>query len=243
MALYVMADLHLSSDGTKSMDRFGPQWKDHMEQIRTNWISRITDADTVIIPGDISWSLQLEDALRDLQFLNALPGEKLLGKGNHDFWWTTVSKMQSFLEEHELTTIRFLYNNAYEFNDCIVCGTRGWFLEEEQQKTVGEVNFQKIINRENIRLCLSLDAAREIQRKHPEKELPILVFLHFPPVWNGFLCQSFLDRFHEYGVRSCYFGHIHGPLLSPRKVTVEGIDFILISADSLNFTPMQIQTD
>ena len=242
MSLFVMADLHLSSDGTKSMDIFGPRWKDYMEKIKKNWTAVVTDEDTVIVPGDISWSLRLEDSLDDLRFLDSLPGQKLIGKGNHDFWWSTLSKMNAFLKENKITSIRFLYNNAYAFDDCIVCGTRGWFLDEEQQNTVGEVDFQKIVNREWIRLKLGLDEARALQAKS-EKRLPILVFLHFPPLWNDFVCREFIDLFHEYGVKTCYFGHIHGTYFVPRCVEFEGIDFVLTSADYLNFSPMPVFAD
>ena len=237
-----MADLHLSSDGTKSMDVFGPRWKDYMEKIKKNWTAVVTDEDTVIVPGDISWSLHLEDSLDDLRFLDSLPGQKLIGKGNHDFWWSTLSKMNAFLKENKITSIRFLYNNAFVFDDCIVCGTRGWFLDEEQQNTVGEVDFQKIVNREWIRLKLGLDEARALQEKN-EKRLPILVFLHFPPLWNDFVCREFIDLFHEYGVKTCYFGHIHGTYYVPRCVEFEGIDFVLTSADYLNFSPMPVFAD
>lgn len=242
MSLFVMADLHLSSDGSKSMDVFGQRWKDYMQKIQKNWTAVVTDEDTVIVPGDISWSLRLEDSLEDLRFIDSLPGQKLIGKGNHDFWWTTLSKMNMFLKENDLKTIRFLYNNAYAFEDCIVCGTRGWFLGEEQQNTVGEVDFQKIVNRELIRLKLGLDEARALQ-KDSEKELPILVFLHFPPVWNDFVCREFVNLFHEYSVKTCYFGHIHGAYYVPRCTEFEGIEFVLTSADYLNFAPMPVFVD
>ncbi len=239
MSLFVMADLHLSSDGSKSMDVFGARWINYMEKIRKNWSAVITNEDTVIIPGDISWSLKLEDTLEDFRFLESLPGKKLIGKGNHDFWWSTISKMTAFLEEHNVRSLQFLYNNAYLTEDCVVCGTRGWFLDEAQQNTVGEVDYQKIINRECTRLRLSLEEARALQ-KTSEKDLPILVFLHFPPVWNDFLCREIIDLLHEYSVETCYFGHIHGAYYAPRCTTVEGIDFVLTAADYLNFAPMPI---
>ena len=137
MSLFVMADLHLSSDGAKSMEIFGARWKDYMNKIQRNWNAVITENDTVIIPGDISWGLKLEDAVDDLLFLNSLAGQKLIGKGNHDFWWSTAAKMQAMMEQKEIKSIRMLYNNAYRLDDCIVCGTRGWFVEENQQHTVG----------------------------------------------------------------------------------------------------------
>ncbi len=243
MSLYVMADLHLSSDGSKSMAVFGSRWVDYMEKIRKNWCAVINEEDTVIIPGDISWALKLEDTLADFRFLDSLPGKKLIGKGNHDFWWSTVSKMTAFLEQNGLSSIRFLYNNAYRMEDCIVCGTRGWFLEENQQNTVGEVDYSRIVDREVIRLRLSLEEAKRLQTESEEKPLPILVFLHFPPVWNGFVCREILDVLHEFGVKSCYFGHIHGAYYAPRMTEFEGIELILISADFLQFSPMPIYPD
>lgn len=239
MSIYVMADLHLSSDGSKSMAVFGSRWIDYMEKIRKNWCAVINEEDTVIVPGDISWALKLEEALEDLRFLDSLPGKKLIGKGNHDFWWSTVSKMNAFLEEHGLSTIRFLYNNAYLLEDCIVCGTRGWFLEESQQNTVGEVDYSRIVDREVIRLRLSLEAAKKL-REEDGRALPILVFLHFPPVWGSFVCREILDVLQEYGIRSCYFGHIHGAYYAPRMTEFEGIEMILTSADHLQFCPMPI---
>ena len=239
MSLYVMADLHLSSDGTKSMEIFGPRWTDYMNKIRRNWSAVITDDDTVIVPGDVSWALKLEDARDDLLFLDSLPGKKLVGKGNHDFWWMTATKMHKMMEENGITTIDFLYNNAYLFEDCIVCGTRGWFVEENQQHTVGNADYLRIVNREVIRLRLSLDAAVKL-REESGKDLPILVFLHFPPVWNGFVCREIVDVLHEYEIKTCYFGHIHGAYSMPRMQVFEGIEMVLTAADALNFAPMPI---
>ena len=239
MSLYVMADLHLSSDGKKSMEIFGPRWSDYMNKIRRNWTAVITDEDTVIVPGDISWALKLEDARDDLLFLDSLPGKKLIGKGNHDFWWMTATKMRAMMAENNITTIDFLYNNAYRFEDCVVCGTRGWFVEENQQHTVGNADYLRIVNREVIRLKLSLDAAVKL-KEESGKELPILVFLHFPPVWNGFVCREIVDTLHAYGIKSCYFGHIHGAYYMPRTQMFEGIEFVLTAADALNFSPMPV---
>ena len=242
MSLFVMADLHLSSNGCKSMEVFGSRWKDYMNKIRNNWNAVVTDEDTVIIPGDISWGLKLEDAVDDLHFLDSLPGKKLIGKGNHDFWWATAAKMNAMFEKKGFRSLKILYNNAYLLEDCIVCGTRGWFLEESMQNTVGNADYEKVMNRELIRLRISLDAAKKLQDEHGG-HLPIMVFLHFPPVWNDFVCRDFVDVLHEYGVRSCYFGHIHGAYYAPRCTTFEEIDFVLTAADYLNFAPMPIYPD
>ena len=239
MALFAIADLHLSSDGSKSMEVFGSRWTDYMQKIKKNWTAVVDPEDTVIVPGDISWGLKLEDARNDLLFLDSLPGTKLIGKGNHDFWWSTASKMRAMMEENDIRSIRLLYNNAYLLDDCIVCGTRGWFVEENQQHTVGSVDYNRIVNREVIRLRMSLDAARKLQRENGNN-LPVLVFLHFPPVWNGFVCREIVDVLHEYGIKSCYFGHIHGMYNHPRSFDFEGISMTLCSSDFLDFSLMPI---
>lgn len=239
MSLYVMADLHLSSDGSKSMEKFGSRWTDYMNKIKHNWSAVVEEDDTVIIPGDISWSLKLEEAAEDLLFLDALPGKKLLGKGNHDFWWSTATKMKAFFQKIGANSLDILYNNAYLLEDCVVCGTRGWFIEEEHQVTVGETDHARISNRELLRLRLSLESAKQLQSADG-RNLPILAFLHFPPIWGDFICREMLDLLHEYNVRDCYFGHIHGAYHAPRTQAFEGIDFVLCAADYLNFTPMPV---
>ena len=243
MSLFVIADLHLSSDGTKSMEKFGARWTDYISKLRRNWNAVVKPSDTVIVPGDISWSLKLEDADKDLRFLDSLNGNKLIGKGNHDFWWSTASKMNTFFGKNEFHSIRILYNNAYVLEDCIVCGTRGWFVEESQQNTVGSVDYLRIVNREVIRLRMSLDEAVKLKNQTGNEELPILVFLHFPPVWNEFVCREIVDVLHEYQITSCYFGHIHGAYYMSQKTQFEGIDFTLIAADYLNFAPFPIRFD
>ncbi len=242
MSLFAIADLHLSSDGSKSMDKFGPRWKDYMTRLKQNWGKIVTEDDTVILPGDISWSLKLEDALQDLQFLNSLPGKKLIGKGNHDFWWTTAAKMNAFFNANQLNSIKLLYNNAYKTEDMIVCGTRGWFVEESQQNTVGSVDYLRIVNRETIRLSMSLDEAVRLRLKKENENLPILVFFHFPPVWNEFVCREIVDVLHKYQITTCYFGHIHSAYSAPPKITFEGIDFIFCASDYLGFTPLLVRS-
>ena len=238
MSLFVMADLHLSSDRSKSMDIFGARWQDYMNKIEKNWNAVVSQEDTVIIPGDISWSLKLEDSLDDFRFLDSLNGQKLIGKGNHDFWWSTHSKLRAFWETNGIKSINILYNNAYRFENAIVCGTRGWFVEEAQQHTIGEVEYAKIVNREAIRLRLSLEEAQKLQTQG--ENLPLIVFLHFPPVWNEFVCREIMDILHEFQVKSCYFGHIHGAYHIPRTQNFEGIDFTICAADYLNFTPLPV---
>ncbi len=238
MSIFVIADLHLSSDGSKSMEKFGSRWINYIQKLNERWRAVVRESDTVIIPGDISWSLKLEDSLEDLRFLNGLPGKKLIGKGNHDFWWSTATKMNAFFEENGLDTLQILYNNAYELEDCIVCGTRGWFVEESQQNTVGSVDYARIVNREVIRLRLSLDEAKKLR---DQTHKPLLLFFHFPPVWGDFVCREIVDVLHEYEIDTCYFGHIHSAYHMPQKFTFEGIQFALIAADYLNFTPSLIK--
>ncbi len=239
MSLFVIADLHLSSDGSKSMEVFGARWIDYMQKLERNWRAVVTENDTVVIPGDISWGLKPEDAVKDLQFLDSLPGKKLIGKGNHDFWWTTAAKWNNLTEQNGIKNIQLLYNNAYLCENAIVCGTRGWFIEEKQQNTVGEVDYARIVNREVIRLRLGLDAAKKLQVEARER-LPIIVFLHFPPVWGEFVCREILDVLHEYQIKECYFGHIHGAYYQPKTFSFEEIEFTLTAADALNFSPMPI---
>lgn len=245
MSVFTIADLHLSTNAAtdKSMEVFGKRWIDYTEKLEKSWRAVVSDSDTVIIPGDISWALKLEEAHSDLEFINKLPGKKLIGKGNHDFWWATSKKMQAFFDECGFDTLSILYNNAYVIENGIVCGTRGWFLEEGHQVAVGEADYQKIVNRELIRLRISLDAAEKLQKEHFDTAgiaLPINVFLHFPPVWLDFVCREFVDVLHEYGVKNCYFGHIHGGYNVPRCFEFEGISMSLISSDFLNFSPRRI---
>ena len=225
------------------MEVFGKRWLGYLDKIKKNWEAVVTNDDTVIIPGDISWAMNLEEALEDFLFLESLPGKKLIGKGNHDFWWTTNQKMRRFFEEHDIKSIHILNNNAYIVEDCIICGTRGWFLDEKQQVAVGSVDYTKIVNREVIRLKLSLDEAVKLQKQEEDatgKSLPIAVFLHFPPVWLDFICREFVDVLHEYNITECYFGHIHGMYNHPRSFDFEGISMTLCSSDFPDFSLMPI---
>ena len=241
-----MGDLHLSTNQStnKSMEVFGKRWQNYMQRIKEHWEAAISHRDTVIIPGDISWAMTLEEALDDLKFIDALPGKKLIGKGNHDFWWSTNAKMTRFLEEHNISSLQFMNNQAFRVENCIVCGSRGWFLDERQQVTVGDnVDYRRIVNREVIRLKLSLDDAVKIQKEVAAQEgklLPIKVFLHFPPVWTDFICREFVDTLHAYHINECYFGHIHGIYNHPGTFSFEEISMTLVSSDFLDFYPLPI---
>ena len=238
MSLYVLSDLHLSGTVNKSMEVFGSRWNGYTEKIQKNWSAIVEPDDVVIIPGDISWGMTLEEAETDLRFIDALPGRKLLGKGNHDFWWSTANKMNTFFAERGLHSLSILYNNAYRLEDCIVCGTRGWFNDEKQQSTAFPTDYAKIVNREVMRLSMSLECAEKLRADAPD--LPILVFLHFPPVWGSFVCREIVDLLHAHHIRECYFGHIHGAYNVPRCQSFEGIDMILTAADFLQFVPMPV---
>ena len=234
MSIYVIADLHLSFGTDKPMDIFGDNWENHAEKIKQDWISKVKPEDTVILPGDFSWATYIEDAKQDFQFLNELPGKKILLKGNHDYWWTTLTKMREFIEENDFENIDFLYNNSYLVEDKIIVGTRGWILQD------GEEN-KKMINRENERLKLSFKDG--IEKYGEDKE--ILVFMHYPPInskellGNGYL--EFYKTMREHNVKDCYYGHLHG---NSHKEAIEGevgeINFHLISADYLDFKLVKI---
>lgn len=235
MSVFVIADLHLDTrSNQKSMEVFGNRWNGYVNKIQKNWNKIVTDSDTVIIPGDISWALTLEAALHDLQWIDALPGRKILMKGNHDFWWSTASKMQKFFCENCINTIDILNNNAIEVENYVLAGSRGWFTDRSMQTASQDVDYAKIINREVIRLKMSLDAAKKL-RENSEKE--ILVFLHFPPVWGDFRCEEILALLKEYEIRRCYFGHIHSCYNVRSAFEEDEIRFQLIAADYLDFIP------
>lgn len=240
MALFTIADLHLSGQVNKSMEVFGNRWSGYLNKLERNWRAVVTDKDTVVVPGDISWAMNLSEALTDFKFLESLPGKKLIGKGNHDFWWTTVRKMQTFFRENQIESVDFLYNNAYAFEDCIVAGTRGWFHDKSIQKTTGEVDYQKIVNRETQRLEISICEAEKLRKTAKDPSLPIVVFLHFPPVFGDFTCHEILNCLKTHNIRSCYYGHIHGSYAIPATSITEGIKFSIISADYRNFTPIPV---
>ena len=239
MSVYVIADLHLSvSKPDKSMEIFGRRWSDYTEKLKKNWERIIEPTDTVVIPGDVSWGLTVEEAEPDLAFINSLPGKKLIGKGNHDFWWSTMTKMEQLLSDRGYDGIDFLYNNAHVVEDFVLTGTRGWFADPSVENIPAGTDYAKLVNREAARLRLSLDAARPLLTAYPEKEL--VTFLHFPPVWNGYICEPITDILKEYGVRRVFFGHIHGNYTVPPTQSHDGIDYSLISADFLNFVPRPI---
>lgn len=235
MALFALSDPHLSLLGGKPMDIFGERWKNHTERLAYFWKKAVGEGDTVVIPGDISWGMTLEECLPDLKFLDNLPGKKILGKGNHDYWWSTASKIQKVFKEEHLENLSLLYNNAYLADGFSICGSRGWFSDSASPPGI---NRQKIILREAGRLERSLAAGAALGGKE------MLAFLHFPPVFGDFVCGELLQVLLKYGVKRCFYGHMHGQYSIPKSFEYAGIRFIIIAADHLQFTPFPIfQTD
>ncbi len=236
MAIFAIADLHLAgaAGDAKSMEVFGRRWIGGKEKLIKNWTAIVKPDDHVVIPGDISWAMTLEEAADDFALINSLPGTKYIGKGNHDFWWTTAKKMNDFFAQNGFTTLRLLYNNSYVTESGIICGTRGWFPDETNQHTVGDVSWEKIMRREALRLGQSLSSVPG------DSGMPIIAFLHFPPVWNGIVCREIVDQLHTHGVELCVFGHIHGVYSGNTSFDYEGIRFEMISADYLDFCPFLV---
>ena len=225
MALYAIGDLHLCLGAPKPMDVFGGAWVNYMEKLRDG-MSVIGPEDTTVLAGDLSWALGLEAARADFRWIDAIPGRKIILKGNHDYWWSTATKFYRFRQENGFSEQWILNNNSYDYGDWAVCGTRGWFFEEQRSTPHDE----KVFRRELIRLETSLKAAGE---------RPKLVFLHYPPVYKGYECGEILELLERYGVRRCFYGHLHGP---SHKMAVQGlyrgVEYRMISADYLQFRPL-----
>ena len=227
MALYAIGDLHLCLGAPKPMDIFGGAWVGYMDKLREG-LSVITEEDTTVLLGDLSWSLDLANAKEDFAFINAIPGRKIILKGNHDYWWSTAAKFYKFCQANGFENMYILNNNSYEYGDWAICGTRGWFFEEEKSGQHDE----KVFKREVIRLEASLKAAGEKNK---------MVFLHYPPRYQGYECPELLSVIEQYGVKSCYYGHLHG---ATHRRAIEGsrtgTAFWLVSADYLDFVPKKI---
>ena len=227
MALFVLGDTHLSLGGNKPMDVFGGAWVDYVDKLKAGF-QVIQETDTVVLCGDISWGMSLQEAKPDFQFLQELlPGRKILLKGNHDYWWETVSKMTRFFEAEGLENFEFLHNNCLCYGDVALCGTRGWFLDVEK----GPHN-EKMLRREVMRLEASLKAAGDREK---------ICFLHYPPLYQGYHCQEITALLTQYQVPRCYYGHLH--CRSTRAAfegDYQGTAFALVSADHLHFMPKKI---
>ena len=226
MSLFAIADTHLSFGTDKPMDSF-PGWNDYVDRIEKNWNKIVTDDDTVVIAGDISWAMNFDELKADFDFIERLNGKKIILKGNHDYWWNTSKKMNDFIESQRYKTISILFNNSYDIDGVSVCGSRGWLFD------VDDEHDEKVLNREVGRLRLSLESAVNDEK---------IVFLHYPPVTTDTKCDEILNLLKEYGIKKCYYGHLHG--IAAKKAiddVVDGIEFRLISCDRLGFVPKLIR--
>ena len=212
MAIFTIGDLHLSFNDDKPMSVFGENWEGYEDKIKKDWIEKVKENDLVVIPGDFSWSMYLENTYLDFSYINKLPGKKLLLKGNHDYWWSTLKKMRDYLEEKEFQNIDFIYNNAYEYENKIIVGTRGWSQSEEKED-------KKILDREKIRLELSIKDG--IEKYGDEKE--VIAFMHYPPIIKHNITENeptdFIRLMQKYNIKRCYYGHLHSTSI---KEAVEG---------------------
>lgn len=227
--LFTIGDLHLSLGTDKPMDIFHG-WDNYLERLTENWKRIVNDDDTVVIAGDISWAMKLSECEKDFSYINSLPGNKILLKGNHDYWWDTVSKINRYLGENQFDRIKILFNNSFEIDEYNICGTRGWGIDCEKIEDI------KILNRECGRLKLSLDSVKD-------KSKETIVFLHYPPIYADNICEEIIDILKEYNINKCYYGHIHGSKMIKAAFNgkYEGIKFKLISCDAVKFTPTLVR--
>ena len=227
MALYAIGDLHLCLGEPKPMDVFGGAWVGYMEKLREG-LSVIGSEDTTVLMGDLSWALDLPSAKADFAWINEIPGRKIILKGNHDYWWSTVAKFQKFCRENRFQNMELLNNNCFFYENYAICGTRGWFFEEERSGQHDE----KVFKRELMRLETSLKAAGDRQK---------IVFLHYPPKYHGYSCEPILNLLSRYDVHRCYYGHLHG---ASHKLAMEGlwdgVEYRLASADYIQFKPITV---
>lgn len=226
MKLFAISDLHLPFGADKPMDIFAG-WNNYTERLKENWQKIVSEEDTVIIPGDFSWALKLEDTLPDFEYLNSLNGNKILLKGNHDFWWGTANKINTFLSDNKFENIKILHNNAYKAGDFAICGTRGWVYD-------GKSEFdEKVISRECGRLETSIKSALGLGGE-------IKCFLHYPFVYGDFVCQEILNVLKKYDIKDVYFGHIHGRAKGNTITQYDSIKLHCLSCDIVDFVPQLI---
>ena len=227
MSIFAIGDTHLTFSTDKPMDIFRG-WTDYVERLEKNWRAVVGEDDTVVIPGDISWAMSLEQAKKDFAFLDSLPGKKLIMKGNHDYWWTTKRKMDTFLSENGFDSLSILHNNAFRVGDFTLCGSRGWFFDAENSDS-------KVLLREAGRLDMSIAEGKKLGGE-------LIVFLHYPPVMTNMCCKEMMAVLKKHGIERCYYGHLHGEsTLRAVRETVDGIKFSLVSADFLEFCPKIIE--
>ena len=230
MAIFIIGDLHLSFGVDKPMNVFGGNWENHTEKLKEDWLKKVSQEDTVILAGDFSWATYLKDTYKDFEYIKELPGKKILLKGNHDYWWTTVTSMRNYLNENNFENIDFLYNNSYLVENKIIVGTRGWALNDTE-------NAEKMINREVSRLELSIKDAIEKYGENTE----IICVIHYPPITKNSTKNKFTELMKKYNIKTCYYAHLHG---NSHKEAVEGIldgiEYKLISGDYLDFKLVEI---
>ena len=228
MPLYAIGDLHLSHGTDKPMDVFGGGWSNYIEKIKEGF-SHLKPDDVCVLCGDTSWGMSFEESLPDFKFISELPGKKIIIKGNHDYWWGTASKMQEFFDNNGIENIEILNNNCFFYENVAICGTRGWMSDDENDS---EYN-KKIMAREAGRLRASLRAAGDAETK--------ICFFHYPPRFRNIICQSVIDAMNEFGVKSCFYGHLHGQGHSyAERGIIDGIRYELVSSDYINFTPHKV---
>lgn len=228
MSLYTLGDPHLSFGVDKPMDIFGG-WSNYVDRIEKNWRENISQDDTVLIAGDISWAMKLEETLPDFRFISSLPGKKIILKGNHDYWWGSKTKIEKFFSANGIEDISVLFNNAYLVDGIAVCGTRGWFYDAQSSQD------EKVLSREAGRLRMSIECAKKLDGE-------LVVFLHYPPVFAGRECPEIMNVLLEYNVKKCYYGHLHGKKTHSLAVVgnYKGIEFKLISCDYTHFMPIRV---
>lgn len=239
MALYALSDLHLSFGTDKPMDVFGTAWHDYTDRIYTNWNQTVTSDDTVIIGGDVSWATYLDETKQDFDFINSLPGQKIIIKGNHDYWWESITKLRSYTSQLGYESLHFLHNSAYIYQSFSIAGTRGWLLPGADGFGSDD---KKIYDRELIRLALSLDEAVKLEKLRGGETYQKVAVMHYPPVTaDGTPDDGIMSVLKKYDVKKCIYGHLHGTGLKQAFTgNINGIDFILTSADYLQFKPVEI---
>ena len=231
MAIYTIADLHLSFSTDKPMDIFGTNWENHEEKIKEDWLKKVKKEDYIILPGDFSWAMYLEETVKDFEFINQLPGKKILLKGNHDYWWTTVTNMRKFLKENNFANIDFLHNNSYEIENKIIVGTRGWILSEDLED-------KRLTKREADRLELSI--SNGIKEYGNEKE--IIAFMHYPPITKNYQNTEYINVLKKYNIKKCYYGHLHSiSIQDASEGIIDGIEYKLVSSDGVDFKLTKIK--
>lgn len=233
MAVYTIADLHLPLGVDKPMDIFGSAWENYVERLHENWLSVVAPDDTVVLGGDFSWAMYLEETVKDFEFLASLPGQKILLKGNHDFWWTTANKLKVFVNSHGWTDVHFLHNNFYTADGIAICGSRGWTIPSPSGFANDED--KKIYARELSRLEMSIHAAK---RGNAEN---ICVFLHYPPLSKDFTDTPMTELLEREGIKSCYYGHLHmAGAKNAYEGELRGVNYRLCACDSLEFMPVRV---